>query len=154
MAGLGPLAVRLAGLAMGVGRAGTLEEMEGLAWEKGRELRCGVIQLGVDTQAGAEVRVPEVTGADGVPRRQVRRGQARTVVTRLGEVVVRRIGYRAGIKGVPSLFPRDAVLNLPPCGYSWALQRLAVMFCRSGSYEQAREFVLAAAGVSVGRRQL
>jgi hypothetical protein len=76
------------------------------------------------------------------------------VVTRVGEVVVRRIAYRSGIRGAGSLFPRDGVLNLPPCGYSWALQRLAVMFCRSGSYEQAREFVLAATGVSVGKRQL
>jgi hypothetical protein len=75
-------------------------------------------------------------------------------VTRLGAVVVRRIGYRAGITGVPSLFPRDAVLNLPPCGYSWQLQRLAVMFCRSGSYEQAGGFVHAATGVSIGKRQL
>ena len=64
------------------------------------------------------------------------------MVTRLGKVVVRRIGYRSGIKGVRSLFPRDAVLNLPPCGYSWGLQRLAEMFTRSGSYEQAHEFVL------------
>jgi hypothetical protein len=55
---------------------------------------------------------------------------------------------------VPALFPRDAVLNLPPCGYSWGLQRLAEMSCRSGSYEQAHEFVLAAAGVSIGKRQL
>jgi len=69
-------------------------------------------------------------------------------------VVVRRIGYRAGVRGVPSLFPRDAVLNLPPCGYSWPLQRLAEMFTRSGSYEQAHEFVLAATGVSIGKRQL
>ena len=63
-------------------------------------------------------------------------------------MMVRRIGYRSGIKGVRSLFPRDAVLNLPPCGYSWGLQRLAEMFARSGSYEQAHEFVLAATGVS------
>jgi hypothetical protein len=76
------------------------------------------------------------------------------VVTRLGAVVVRRIGYRSGIKGVPSLFPRDAVLNLPPLGYSWSLQRLAEMFCRAVSYEQAHEFVLAAAGVAIGKRQL
>ena len=62
--------------------------------------------------------------------------------------------YRSGIKGAGSLFPRDAVLNLPPCGYSWALQRLAEMFILSGAYEQAHEFVLAATGVSVGRRQL
>jgi hypothetical protein len=154
LAGLGPLAVQLAGLAAGGGGGGTLEAMEALAWEKGRELLCGVIQLGLDGQAAGEVRVPQVTGADGVPRRQARRGQARTVVTRLGEVTVRRIGYRAGIRGVPSLFPRDAVLNLPPCGYSWPLQRLAVMSCRSVSFEQGHEFVLAATGVSVGRRQL
>src|SRR5947207_7570007 len=154
LAGLGPLAAGLAGLAAGVGGAGTLEAMEMLAWEKGLDLLRGVIQLGLDSQAAAEVRVPQVTGADGVPRRQVRRGQERTVVTRLGEVTVRRIGYRSGVRGAGSLVPRDAVLNLPPCGYSWALQRLAVMFCRSGSYEQGHEFVLAATGVSIGRRQL
>jgi hypothetical protein len=76
------------------------------------------------------------------------------VVTRLGEVRVRRIGYRSGIKGVLSLFPRDAVLNLPPLGYSWGLQRLAQMFCGSVSYEQAHAFVLAVTGVSIGKRQL
>ena len=67
---------------------------------------------------------------------------------------MRRIGYRAGVKGAGSLFPRDAVLNLPPAGYSWQLQRLAEMFARSGSYQQASEFVLAATGVSIGKRQL
>jgi hypothetical protein len=108
----------------------------------------------LDTQAAGEVRLPQVTGQDGVPRTHAERGHARTVVTRLGAVVVRRIGYRSGIKGVPSLFPRDAVLNLPLLGYSWALQRLAQMFCRAGSYEQAHEFVLAATGVSIGKRQL
>jgi hypothetical protein len=52
------------------------------------------------------------------------------------------------------LFPRDAVLNLAPLEYSWGLQRLAVMFCRSGSYEQAHELVLAVTGVAIGKRQL
>jgi len=69
-------------------------------------------------------------------------------------VRVRRIAYRAGVKGVPSLFPRDAVLNLPPGGYSWQLQRLAEMFTRCGSYEQAHDLVLAVTGVSIGKRQL
>jgi hypothetical protein len=128
--------------------------MEGLVWERGLELLCGVVQLGLDGQAEREVRLAQVTGADGVPRRRAERGHARTVVTRLGAVVVRRIGYRSGVKGAGSLFPRDAVLNLPPCGYSWGLQRLAEMFCRSGSYEQAHEFVRAATGVSIGKRQL
>jgi hypothetical protein len=154
VAGLGPLAVRLAGLAGEAGRAVTLDAMELLVVEQGRELLRGVLQLCLDGQAAGEARLPQVTGADGVTRTRAERGHARSVVTRLGEVSVRRIGYRAGVKGVPSLFPRDAVLNLPPLAYSWQLQQLAEMFARSGSYEQAQEFVAAAAGVTVGKRQL
>jgi len=154
LAGLGPLAAGLAGLAVEAGRAVTLDAMEGLVIEEGRKLLRGVIQLALDAQAEREVRVPQVTGQDGVTRRRAERDHGRPVVTRLGEVRVRRIAYRSGVKGAGSLFPRDAVLNLPPCGYSWALQRLAEMFCRSGSYEQGHEFVLAATGVSVGKRQL
>jgi hypothetical protein len=154
VAGLGPLVAGLARLAVAAGRAGTLDAMEGLVIGRGFELLCGVMQHGLDVQAAAEVRLPVVTGADGVARTRAERGHVRTVVTRLGAVQVTRIGYRAGIRGAGSLFPRDAVLNLPPCGYSWGLQRLAVMFCRSGSYEQGHEFVLAAAGVSIGKRQL
>jgi hypothetical protein len=154
LAGLGPLAAGLARLAIEAGRAVTLDAMELLVIGQGRELLRGLVQLSLDGQAAAEVRVPQVTGADGVARTRAERGHARPVVTALGEVSVRRIAYRSGIKGAGSLFPRDAVLNLPPCGYSWQLQRLAQMFTRSGSYEQAREFVLAATGVSIGKRQL
>jgi hypothetical protein len=154
LAGLGPLAAGLARLAVEAGRAVTLEAMELLVIEQGRDLLRGLVQLGLDGQAEREVRLAGVTGADGVGRVRAERGHARSVVTRLGTVIVRRIGYRAGVRGVRSLFPRDAVLNLPPCGYSWPLQRLAEMFSRSGSYQQAGEFVLAVTGVTVGKRQL
>src|SRR5215471_17531824 len=154
LAGLGPLAAGLARLAGEACRAVTLDAMEVLVAERGRELLRGLVQLALDAQAEREVRLPRVTGEDGVPRTRAERGHDRPVVTRLGQVRVRRIAYRSGVKGAGSLFPRDAVLNLPPCGYSWALQRLAEGFCRSGSYEQAREFVLAATGVAIGKRQL
>ena len=153
-AGLGPLVaglVRLAGETAGVV---TLEAMEQLVWERGRELLRGVVQLSLDVQAAAEVRVPQVVGADGVVRGRAERGHARTVVTRLGAVVVRRVAYRSGVKGAGALFPRDGLLNLPPCGYSWDLQRLAEMFCRAGSFEQAGELLAAAAGIRIGKRQL
>ena len=154
VSGLGPLVAGLARLAGEAGRAVTLDAMEVLVAGRGRELLRGLVQLALDAQAEREVRLPQVTGRDGVRRARAEPGHARTVVTRLGEVVVRRIGYRSGIKGAGSLFPRDAVLNLPPCGYSWQVQRLAEMFARSGSYEQAREFVRAATEVSIGKRQL
>jgi hypothetical protein len=154
VAGLGPLAAGLGRLAVEAGRAVTLDAMEGLVVERGRELLRGLVQLSLDAQAKREVRLAGVTGQDGVPRTRAEPGHARPVVTTLGDVRVRRIGYRSGVRGAGSLFPRDAVLNLPPAGYSWALQRLAVMFARAGSYERAHEFVHAATGVSVGKRQL
>jgi hypothetical protein len=154
LAGLGPLAAGLAGLAVEASGSVTLDAMEVLVTGRGRELLRGLVQLALDTQAEREVRLPGVTGEDGVERARAEPGHGRPVVTLLGEVRVRRIGYRSGVRGVLSLFPRDAVLNLPPLGYSWQLQRLAEMFCRSVSYEQGHEFVLAATGVSVGKRQL
>ena len=154
LAGLGPLAAGLARLAGEACQAVTLDAMEVLVIGQGRELLRGLVQLALDGQAEREVRLAQVTGTDGVRRARAERGHDRPVVTRLGEVRVRRIGYRSGVRGAGSLFPRDAVLNLPPLGYSRALQRLAEMFCRAGSYEQAHEFVLAAAGVSIGKRQL
>ena len=116
LAGLGRLAAGLGRLAVEAGRAVTLEEMEGLVAGQGRELLRGLVQLALDGQAGREVRVAQVTGRDGVRRGRAERGHARTVVTTLGAVTVRRIGYRSGVKGAGSLFPRDAVLNLPPRG--------------------------------------
>jgi len=154
VAGLGPLAEGLARLAGQACRAVTLDEAEALVAVQGRELLRGLLQLCLDVQAAAEVRVPAVTGADGVRRARAERGHARTVTTVLGKVSVRRIAYRSGVRGAGSLFPRDAVLGLPACGYSWQLQRLAEMFSRHGSYEQARGLLLAATGVSVGKRQL
>ncbi len=156
--GLGPLAGMLAVLVdelAGPGRAVmTLDAMEQLTAVQGRELLRAALQHGLDVQADAEVRLPGVAGADGVARPRAERGHARTVVTTLGAVRVRRIAYRAGAKGTPALFPRDAVLNLPLRGYSWRLQQLAVRFTRSGGYEQAREFVQAATGVMIGKLQL
>jgi hypothetical protein len=154
LAGLGPLVITLTRLAEQAGQQVTLDSAELLAVAGGRELARLVLQHALDAQAGDEQRLAAVTGADGVVRRRAEPGHARTVTTMLGAVRVTRIAYRSGMSKVPSLFPRDAELNLPPCGYSWQLQQLAVMFTRSGSYEQARACVLAATGVSIGKRQL
>ena len=105
LAGLGPLAAGLARLAIEAGQAVTLDAMELLVNERGRELLRGVVRVSLDAQAAGEVRVPEVTGVDGVVRARAERGHSRLVVTTLGEVRVRRIAYRSGMKGAGSLFP-------------------------------------------------
>ena len=50
VAGLGPLAVALARLAVAAGQAVRLEEMELLASERGREILRGIVQLSLDGQ--------------------------------------------------------------------------------------------------------
>ena len=97
--------------------------------------------------------LPGLAGADG-HWRGCRENSATTVVTMLGPVAVRRIAYRSRSKGVPDLHRRDAVLNLPPCGYSWRLQQLAEMACPGGSFQHGHDLVLAATGASIGKRQL
>ncbi len=152
--GLGLLAVGLARLAEGACRMEALDVVVGGVVEGVRELARGVVQLGADWMAENEVRVAGVRGADGVVRARAERGRERRVVTVAGEVVVRRIGYRAAVKGAGMLFPLDGVLNLPASAYSHELAELVVMLARSVSYEQAGEILAAVTGVRVGRRQL
>ena len=66
LAGLGPLAAGLARLAGQACRAVTLDAMEVLVLEQGRELLRGLVQLSLDTQADGEARLAQVTGTDGV----------------------------------------------------------------------------------------
>jgi hypothetical protein len=152
-AGLGPLVVRVAVMYRGAAGAVLLDDMERLVVEESRKTGLGALQLALDAQADAEVPLPGLTGADG-ERRGCRERSATTVVTMLGPVRVRRIAYRSREKGVADLHWRDAVLNLPPCGYSWQLQKLAEMACRAGSFQDGHDLVLAATGVSAGKRQL
>jgi len=131
----------------------TLAGMEQAAVEASREIGRGALQLALDAQAGAEVLLPGLAGADG-HWRGCREKSATTVVAMLGPVAVRRIARRSRSKGVPDLHWRDAVLNLLPCGYSWRLQQLAEMACRAGSFQHGHGLVLAATGASIGKRQM
>jgi len=151
--GLGPLVVRVAVMYEGAAGAVLLDDMERLAVEESRKIGLGALQLAMDAQADAEVPLPGLTGQDG-ERRGCRERSATTVVTMLGRVTVRRVAYRSRKKGVADLHWRDAVLNLPPCGHSWQLQRFAEMASRAGSFQEAHDLVLAAAGAGIGKRQL
>src|SRR5438876_11450864 len=82
--GLGPLAAGLAGLAGEACRAVTLDAMELLVTGRGRELLRGLVQLALDAQAEREVRLPGVTGTDGVRRARAGRGRARPGVAGAG----------------------------------------------------------------------
>jgi len=154
-AGLAVLVGELTGLAgelAAVAAVRSFDEIEQLVMVRGRELLRQLAQHVMDARAAAEPRLAQVTGADGVPRTRAERGHARTVVTQVGPVVIRRMAYRA--PGQPNLYLRDAVLNLPPRRYSWPLQRVVVEYVLAGAYEQAQRFVAAVTGVTIGKQQL
>ena len=155
-AGLAVLVSELTGLVgelAGAGPAATsFDEIEQLVMVRGRELLRKVIQHVMDACAAAEPRLAGVADAAGVPRPRAERGHARTMVSQVGPVVIGRMAYRA--PGQPNLYPRDAVLNLPPRRYSWCLQRAVVEYVLAGAYEQARRFVAAVTGVVIGKQQL
>ena len=155
-AGLAVLVGELTGLVGELAGAGpaaaSFDEIEQLVMVRGRELLRNVMQHVMDACAAAEPRLAGVADAAGVPRPRAERGHARTVVSQVGPVVVERMAYRAA--GQPNLYPRDAVLNLPPRRYSWPLQRAVVEYVLAGAYEQARRFVAAVTGVVIGKQQL
>jgi hypothetical protein len=155
-AGLAVLVSELTGLVGELAGAGpavmSFDEVEQLVMVRGRELLRKVIQHVMDAGAAAEPRLPGVADAAGVPRPRAERGHARAMISQVGPVVVERVAYRA--PGQPNLYPRDAVLNLPPRRYSWCLQRAVVEYVLAGAYEQARRFVAAATGITIGKQQL
>src|SRR3974390_2887898 len=151
--GLGPLVVQVAVMYEGAAGAVLLEDMERLAGEESRKSGLGALQLALDVQADAEVPLPGLRGTDG-HWRGCREKAATTGGTMLGRGGGRRIAYRSRKKGVAGLHWRDAVLNLPPCGYSWQMQKFAEMACRSGSFREAGGMGHAATGNRTGNRQL
>ena len=154
-AGLAVLVSELTGLVgelAGAGAAASFDEIEQLVMVRGRELLRKVIQHVMDAGAAAETRLAGVADAAGMPRPRAERGHARAMISQVGPVVVERMAYRA--PGQPNLYPRDAVLNLPPRRYSWPLQRAVVEYVLAGAYEQARRFVAAVTGVVIGKQQL
>jgi hypothetical protein len=142
----------VAGWLDGPGAAGlTHAGLEEALADRGRELLRQLYQDHLDLRAGAEQRLPEVTGADGAARRAAEPGHARALGTVFGEVTVRRIAYRK--PGHPNLHPADGQLNLPREKHSHGLRRLAAAESARGSFEQASAEVRRQTGSVLGKRQ-
>lgn len=126
-------------------------ELESWLHGEGMALLRRLLQGHLDLRAQREVRLASVSGADGVERRQVRRASQRGLMTRFGEVQVRRLGYRA--TGARYLYPLDAGLNLPDDFYSDGLRRLVCDAAARGSFDDALAQVAKATGGKVPKRQ-
>jgi hypothetical protein len=93
----------------------THSEIEASLETDGRELLRLLLQDHVDNQGSGRVG-NAVCGSDGVVRSHKRDHMETGYTSVFGAVRVARTGYSQ--RGVASLFPRDAQLNLPARGYS------------------------------------
>lgn len=62
-----------------------------------------------------------IVGSDGIVRNH-KRVRERILITIFGEIKIKRIGYSS--RGHTSLFPKDAILNLPEDIYSYGIRKL------------------------------
>lgn len=143
--GMGPVVSTLLQVGIGLGRraaAGTVS-LGGAEEElrtSGRDLIRQLLQAVVDAASAAEERVPGgVDGPDGVRRRRVEDGHARTVATVFGRITVSRLAYRA--PHTSNVHPLDQVLDLPGGLYSAGLARLSARESVRGSFTDAADAV-------------
>ena len=131
-------------------RSMTHSELERELEKKGRELMRKLLQEHLDSRGPGRCHQP-VCGVDGVERPQVR-PHDRKLETVFGTVSVERAGY--GQKGVDSLHPLDAELNLPDEKYSHELRRRVAEEAAKSSFDETKQSISKYTGGHVPKRQL
>jgi hypothetical protein len=131
--------------------AGTHSDVEAYLEEDGRELLRLLLQEQLASRGSGRVG-EAVCGADGVVRSPKRDHLERSYQSVFGRVQVERTGY--GQRGVASLFPLDAQLNLPAQGYSHRLQQRVARQAAKESFEEVVKDIEAETGVPIGKRQV
>jgi hypothetical protein len=131
--------------------AGTHSEVEAYLEEDGRELLRLLLQEHLASRGSGWVG-EAVCGADGVVRPHKRDHLERGYQSVFGRVQVERTGY--GQRGVASLFPLDAQLNLPAQSYSHRLQQRVARQAAKESFEEVVKDIEVETGVHLGKRQV
>ena len=126
-------------------------EVEAVIHSEGMELLRRLTQGYLDQRSAQELVREKVIGGDGLSRPHRRMGCKRRLETRFGEVVVTRRGY--GARGLESVFPLDAELNLPVDRYSHGLREALAEEVIRGSFDEAVAHLERSEGGQMAKRQ-
>src|SRR5438128_701044 len=118
--------------------------------KRGRELMRQLLQAHIEVRGPGEAAAP-VKGPDGEERVQQRLHE-RGLETVFGEVRIERAGYVA--KGMESLHPMDADLNLPKELYSHQVRRRVADEAAKSSFDEVVRMLSETTGAKVGKRQV
>jgi hypothetical protein len=126
-------------------------EVEAVIHSEGMELLRRMTQGHLNQRTAQEPCREKVIGEDGLSRTHHRAGCKRGLESRFGEVTVTRRGY--GARGLESVFPLDAELNLPPDKYSHGLRQELVDEVIRGSFDESVAHLKRSGGGQVAKRQ-
>src|SRR5918996_4744745 len=129
----------------------THSDIEAYPETDGRELLRLLLQEHLDQQGPGRVG-EAVHGSDGVVRSQKRDHMETGYKSVFGAVRVARTGYSQ--RGVSSLFPRDAQLNLPARGDSHRLQKRVAAKAARLSFEAVAHDIETETSVRLGKAQV
>lgn len=121
--------------------------IENIITVDGRELQRRLFEEHVNLRGIGDIGA-YVIGVDGIARTH-KRVHERTFVTVFGKITVKRMGY--GAKGYSSLFPKDAILNLPSESYSHGIRKLVAQEVAKNSFDEVVNTVKQITGVSLPR---
>ena len=110
-----------------------LSGLEQRLFTDGREWLRHLLCAHITARGGGDIG-GSVVGMDGV-RRTHKRLRPRTILTVFGPITIHRLAY--SMPDVPSLYPLDAMLNLPPVKVSYTLQHHLVQEVMSRSFNEA-----------------
>lgn len=127
-------------------------QVETLIFSMGMELLRCLFQGYLDLRCKREEQRESVLGSDSILRTHCRRDCTRTLMSRFGEVVVKRRGYSA--RGATSLFPLDGELNLPADQYSEGLRYMAAKEVASQSFDDTVKSIREKTAGKIPKHQL
>lgn len=127
----------------------THSDLERLLHKKGLEVLRQLFQDHLDLRGPGE-RAENVQDADGHVLTHTRIHERR-LTTIFGDVELNRVGYSA--RGVSSLHPLDADLNLPREQYSLGVRRRAAEEAAKGSFDETVNAIESTTGATVPKRQ-
>jgi hypothetical protein len=126
-----------------------LNAIESEIGQDGRELTRKILQGHIDSRGPGNVGEAIIT-TDGISLTH-RRLIKRSLQTLFGKIDITRTGY--SVPGYSTLFPLDALLNLPLSSFSYGLQRFIARRISTTAFSEALTLTQEITGVSVGGRQ-
>jgi hypothetical protein len=135
----------------GLGARVGLGELERGSERRGRELARRALQAQIDQRGdGAVGQAIIVQGPEGPTRLSYKRRHTRPVLTLVGEISVRRMGY--GAPGQQAIHPLDSELRLPRRIYSYECQRRLLRMVVCSPFDEALALMSETTGLKVPKR--